>query len=550
MPGISQIFIPCIANPSDHYKTHFYCMKCNLTILLILPVTLLSAQGVTWSEHVAPIIYKHCTSCHRPGEIAPFSLTSYSEAVDWANTIQYVTEIRYMPPWKPDPAYGASYQGENYLSDDEINTIKSWVNEGLAQGDPGLEPPLPVFPSGSQVGTPDLVLSFAQAHPVSGNNQDEYRFFVIPTGLTQNRDLVSFEMRPGNPKVVHHALVWADTTGTAAALDAQTPEYGYKAEEVNNAGGGQENFGDQLPTYTPGARPTVFKHGMAQYVAAGSDLVVQVHYAPSSIPETDSSSFNLFFADEPATRYVRTQILLPFNLTNGPFFIWPDTEVEFHGYFKIPFIDVSLIGIMPHCHKLGKNWRVFAVTPTGDTIPLVHIPEWDFNWQGTYYFKKPVKLPKNSEIHAYATYDNTSNNPNNPYFPPQFSTWGEGTSDEMYYLPLLWVPYQAGDENLNLDDVVGTNNGQFAFNRSKLYPIAPNPILENVKIGFTLSDNMPVSLHIYDISGRLIAAPLQNRLTLAGEHIVTWDASQAAPGVYCISLQTGANILTQKVIKE
>ena len=221
-----------------------------VAIFLLSPVWA-QAQSVNWSEHIAPIIYKHCTTCHRPGEIAPFSLTNYQEAVSWGNMIQYATEIRYMPPWKAATDYGRDYLGENTLSEAEINAIKDWVNGGMPRGNAALEPPTPVFPSGSQVGEPDLVVSFAKTHMHPGNDKDEYRFFVIPTGLTQGKDLVGLEMRPGNKKVVHHALVWADSTGSAARLDAQTPEYGYKGNEVS--GSGQLNFGEQLPSYVPGA---------------------------------------------------------------------------------------------------------------------------------------------------------------------------------------------------------------------------------------------------------------------------------------------------------
>jgi len=504
------------------------------------------AQTITWSEHVAPIVFNHCTTCHRPGEIAPFSLTNYAEAYNWANMMQYVTEIKYMPPFKADPNYGVEYQASNYLSDDQIATIKAWVEGGAPQGDPGLEPPPPVFPSGSQIGTPDLVLSFAQAHVHPGNSYDEYRYFVLPTGLTQNKDLVALEMRPGNSKIVHHALTWADTSGTAAALDAQSPQYGFIGGQ--GSGGGQANFGQQLPAYTPGARPNVYTHGMAQRIFAGSDLVTQIHYAPSTTTELDSTTINLFFADQPATRFVRSYIMLPPTLVNGPFVMEPNTVNEFHGVFKIQSIDISLLGIMPHCHLLGKNWRVFAVTPQNDTIPIIHIENWDFNWQGTYHFKKLLKLPKNTEIHAFATYDNTLNNPFNPNNPPQTVTWGESTTDEMYYLPLLWLPYQPGDENLILDGSTSGTDQIFHFNQTKLYPVTPNPVRGWAKVGFTLAEAEKVSVEVFDLHGRSVETILSNRLMMAGEHILDWDTALLPPGMYSITLRANGQLQTQKVL--
>lgn len=521
----------------------------NITLLCLGAFAISSlgyAQPVTWSEHVAPIVFKHCTSCHRPGEIAPFSLTSYTEAYNWANMIRYVTEIRYMPPWKADPKFGVEYLGENYLTDDQIATIKAWVDAGAPQGNPALEPPLPVFPTGSQVGKPDLVLSFAQSHTHKGNGKDEYRYFVLPTGLTQGRNLVALEMRPGNPKIVHHALFWADSSGTAAYLDAQTPEYGFVGGQ--GQGGGLANFGPQLPTYVPGAKPNIYAHGMAQRIPAGSDLVLQVHYAPTATDETDSSTVNLFFTNQPISRYVRSHIMLPNSLVNGPFIIPPNTVRQFHGVFKTPTA-VSLLGIMPHCHLLGKNWRVFAITPKKDTIPLIHIENWDFNWQGTYHFRKLKILPKDSEIHAFATYDNTTNNPFNPNFPPKVVTWGEGTADEMFYLPLLWVPYQAGDELLDLGGgATNTGGPAFHFNQTRLYPVAPNPAKGLVKIGYTLAEASTVGVHVHDQQGRSVTVLQPDRLTLAGEHILNWDVSTLPPGLYYITLQAGGIIQIQKVV--
>jgi len=504
------------------------------------------SQTITWSEHVAPIVYKHCTSCHRPGEIAPFSLTNYAEAYDWAGMMRYVTQIRYMPPWKADAKFGVEYLGENYLTEDEISTIKAWVDGGAPQGDPALEPAMPVFPTGSQVGTPDLVLSFSQSYVHKGTGYDEYRYFVLPTGLTQNKNLVALEMRPGNTKIVHHALFWADSSGTAAAIDAQTPEYGFVGGQ--GQGGGQTNFGPQLPTYVPGAKPNVYTHGMAQRVLKGSDLVMQVHYAPTPVDETDSSTINLFFSNQPVSRFVNSHIMLPPSLVNGPFVMEPNTVKEFHGVFKTP-LAVSLLGVMPHCHLLGKNWRVFAVTPQNDTIPLIHIENWDFNWQGTYHFRKLKILPKNSEIHAFATYDNTSDNPFNPNFPPQTVTWGEGTADEMYYLPLLWLPYQAGDENIDLGgSTTSTEDAIFHFNQTRLYPVTPNPARGLVKVGYTLAETGPAGVNVFDQYGRLVVTLQPDRLTMSGEHILNWDSAPLAPGLYFVTLRANGVVQTQKVV--
>jgi hypothetical protein len=514
--------------------------------LLVLTFGTSTAQTKTWSDDVASIIYNHCTSCHRPGEIAPFPLTNYQEATAWGSMISYVTEIKYMPPWKADSDFGVKYQRENYLTDNQIATIREWVDAGMPQGDPANEPPLPVFPTGSQIGNPDLVLSFSQTHIHPGDGFDEYRYFVLPTGLSEAKNLVALEMRPGNLQIVHHALCWIDSTGNAAANDAQTPEYGYAGGQ-----GGGFAFGTQLPGYVPGQRPNIYSNGIAQRIPPNSDLVVQLHYAPTTSDEPDSSSFNLFFSDQPVTRYVQSKIMLPFagGITNGPFFIPANQKREFHGVWQVPQ-DISMLGIAPHMHLLGTHWEVYGVTPTNDTINLIRISDWDFNWQGTFSFKQIIKIPQGTKIHAYAGYDNTVDNPNNPNNPPQSISWGEGTADEMFYLPLIFVPYQIGDENLILDDILNNSGeGFFEFAKTRLYPVAPNPSSgEVVKIGFTIERTAAVSLKVYDVMGLQIAVLKNRQLTNPGEHITYLDTSSLQNGTYYVIMETDGKLMSQKIL--
>jgi len=503
------------------------------------------AQNTNFSEHIAPIIYKHCTGCHRPGEVGPIPFTNYDQISAWGPMIKYVTSIRYMPPWKADPQY-QHYLRENILTDEEIQLLADWVDHDMPQGDPTLEPALPVFPEGSQIGTPDLVLSFAETHIHPGDGIDEYRYFVLPTGLATPRDLVALELRPGNRRMVHHTLIWADTTGTAAAKDAETPEYGY----IGGSGGSEATLQNQLPGYVPGQRPGVLTNGMAMRLPANSDLLLQMHYAPSPVDEPDSSTVLLFFADQPTQRYVKTKIMLPLpnTLTNGPFIIPANQTREFHGQWTVPE-DISVISIAPHMHLLGTHWRVFGVTPGNDTLNLIRINDWDFNWQGTYSYRTPQVLPQGSIIHAYAGYDNTVNNPVNPNSPPQFITWGEGTSDEMYYLPISYVSYLPGDEDLDLDDVtVGTDdNPALSFLRNRLYPVAPNPARDNLKAGFTLGQPARTILELYNLQGQAVQR-LADGWFLAGQHTVDVNVQNLTPGVYCLRLIAGKEQHLQKFV--
>ncbi len=516
------------------------------TLLLSLcTIALLAQQKVTYSEHIAPIIYKNCTTCHRPGEIGPFSLTNYNEVSSKASMIKYVTEIKYMPPWKPDAKY-SNFQAENYLTDKEIQTIADWVTAGKPQGNPALEPKLPVFPKGSLVGVPDKVLSFKTKYLHKGTNKDEYRYFVLPTELTEDKDLIGLEIRPGNIPVIHHTLVWADTTGQSAKDDAKTPEYGYES----GANSAFNNIDGQLPGYVPGMRPILFSHGIAQRLKKGSDLKLQIHYAPTSVDEWDSTSVNLYFAKQPTKRYVKGKVMLPLPgvLTNGPFIIPANETREFHGTYTFTE-NASLLSISPHMHQLGKFWEVYAVKPNKDTVKLINIKDWDFNWQGTYSYKKPIILPKGTVVHATAKYDNTTNNIVNPNNPPKAITWGEGTSAEMYYLPLQWVTYQAGDENLVFEGATtAANDPQFYSIGTKLYPISPNPATNNVKVGFTLVQDAEVSLQMYNLNGQLVKSLINNQLYGQGLHTIDLDVAAQNNGLYLVVLEADGQKFTQKVM--
>ena len=212
----------------------FTIMKKFFPLLFLLLASLASGpraqaqtgQQVTFSQHIAPLVFQHCTSCHRVGEVAPFPLTTYAEVASHGQTIKYVTGTRYMPPWKGDPTY-RHYLDENTLTTTEIQQLKDWVDNGMPQGNPALTPPVPTFPSGSQLGTPDLVIPMAQAFTHQGNGQDLYRVFVLPVNIPANRDIAAIEFRAGNKRIVHHAIIGLDTTQQAQALDAADPGYGY-----------------------------------------------------------------------------------------------------------------------------------------------------------------------------------------------------------------------------------------------------------------------------------------------------------------------------------
>jgi len=527
-------------------------MKKHLSILILsLGFCAASFSQTTFAKDVAPIIYNKCTTCHRTGEIGPFTLTSFDDAVNRASIIKEVVSTGYMPPWKPDPEF-SHFLGEYYLTDDEKQSIIDWVDQGAEYGNSVDEPDLPNFPEASLLGEPDLILTFDQVHTHIGNNQDEYRYFVLPTGLTEDRNIKAIELRPGNSKIVHHALFFEDTEGVAASFDAQTPEYGF--EGFGSFGTDEVLNYDQYPGYVPGTKPIYYPDGFGQKMSAGADLVIQMHYAPWPVDETDKSSVNIFFADEDedVDRFVDDRIMLPSDVPGGFFgFTIPPNQVkEFHGRWSI-FQDISLVGLSPHMHYLGKEWEVWLEEPDGKITNLIKIPEWDFNWQGGYYFPRLIPAKAGSTIHAVAKYDNTSDNPQNPSNPPKQVWWGEGTTDEMYYLPILSVPYRDGDEDVVFSDPSTSVTDIDLTQGDGIKPIYPNPISEgSFFIEFNLVRGTSVKINIVDMQGKLVRNLRRNEYFGIGEHKILANVNSLAEGVYFININ-GQNVnLSTKFVKK
>ncbi|MEM7395823.1 MAG: hypothetical protein AAF492_26110, partial [Verrucomicrobiota bacterium] len=347
---------------------------------------------------------------------------------------------------------------------------------------------------------------------------DEYRVFVLPTGLTEDRDLIAVEFRPGNPEIVHHAVLSYDTSGEGRRKDAQDSAAGF---ESFGGFGVPAQAGLALPGWVPGATPRFFPPGTGIRLPKGADILVQVHYAPWPVAEADQSSINLFFADEPVDRELKSRILLPTDLVDednehfklpsglGAIFgigiaagvqdflgvevttsdllrlVQNDTLDSVFGdqlggtvagflEFNIPANetkrftakwdikeDISLLNVWPHMHYLGKDWEIVIERPDGTSENLIRIGEWDFNWQGSYTFARYIKAPAGSRILASATYDNTSRNPANPRLFPKDVDWGEKTTDEMYFLPFTYLDYEEGDEFLELDAFASEDNPAF-----------------------------------------------------------------------------------------
>ncbi len=502
--------------------------------LSLAPSFALLAQPVTFAEHIAPIIFNNCTSCHRNGEIAPMPFTNYSEVAAYAGMIGYVTQIKYMPPWKPDPSYRKLLDERN-LSASELQLIQDWVAQGALEGNPSLTPALPVFPTGSQLGTPDAVITMSQKFVHQGNNTDNYRIFVLPTSFPTAKNISAIEFRPQNSKIAHHAIFALDTTGQAHLLDAQTPEYGYSGFGgfgINNAQSINWN------AWVPGTTPRFTPAGIGRRLPKNADILIQMHYGPTAITQTDSSVVNLFFSTAPVSRYVQTSpILSPLTLQNGPFRIQPNTVKSFKAQYNVP-ADVSLLSVAPHCHLLGQKWKVYAVKPQGgDTIPLVKVDDWDFKWQGSYTFPNMIRIPAGSKLIAEAIYDNTTANPLNPNNPPQLMQWGESTTDEMFLVYFSFINYLPGDEAIALSNDWETNLTKL---KNSTYPIYPNPSNGKINFGYSLSKTDKINIGLYSLEGKLLQTIKQNKTMPSGRHTSEINVTGLAAGTYLIQINTEA----------
>ncbi len=484
-------------------------------------------------------MFKHCISCHRDGEIAPFALTNYSETKRRASTIKDRVLSGYMPPWKAQANYG-HFVNERRLSDDEKKTLSDWVDAGSPEGDVSKMPALPSFPKGSQLGTPDLVLRLPIKWQIHGDNQDVYRNFVIPTGLIEDKVIAAIEVRPDNRKVVHHVLMWNDTSGQARKLDANDALEGY--EEFGGAG-----FNNPVSTYpgwAPGAATMFFPNGIGLKMHKNSDLIVQMHYAPSPTDEEDQTVINVFFKNESVTRFIREGSILPDHLPNGyNGFIMPANKIStFKGTYNVS-ADISALAVFPHMHKLGISSKLYAVTTKKDTIPMISIPAWDFNWQGEYSYQNLKKIPKGSKVYYEASYDNTADNPFNPNSPPKQMGWGFKTTEEMYLCYLFYLPYKAGDE-----DIVQTTSVSYESTPERssidVRGISPNPVASTARLDFQLFTAERLSIDVVDLNGRVVVLAEKDRLFAEGEHQVSIPVGNLSSALYLCRIQLGTKTIT------
>ncbi|MBT8485497.1 MAG: tetratricopeptide repeat protein [Phycisphaerales bacterium] len=416
-------------------------------------------DDVTFNRDIAPIVFAHCAVCHRPGESAPFSLLTYDDVRRRARQIGIVTRQRYMPPWLPDPAV-SDFAGVRRLSDDELDRIATWIANGTPEGDPADLPPPPQWTEGWQLGEPDLIVTAPEAFTVPADGVDVFRNLVIPLPVSTTRFVRAVELRPGNPAVVHHAIMQVDRTGSVRRLDTAEPGPGFAGMGM----GRSEPPDGHFLGWTPGKLPRPGRDDIAWRLDPGTDLVLQLHMLPTGKPETIRPSIGFFFADRPPARR-------PFVITLRNDLIDIPAGAEAHvvrDRFTLP-VDVEVLGVYPHAHYLGRELKAFATMPGGERAWIIHIPAWNFDWQDEYQFARPLRLPAGATIEIEYTYDNSAGNVRNPSHPPRRVRFGNQSSDEMATLALqVLTETEADRATLAAADERKTSTGLIAYARRHL----------------------------------------------------------------------------------
>ncbi|HEV2444561.1 MAG TPA: hypothetical protein VGS58_01510 [Candidatus Sulfopaludibacter sp.] len=398
-------------------------------IFRILAAFWAAAPGVTFSHDVAPILYRQCVSCHRPGGVAPFSLILYQDAAKRAGLISAVTAKRFMPPWLPTEP---RFQHERRLSDAEISVLARWAADGTPQGNAAEAPRPPQFVDGWQLGKPDLETEMRAPFDVPAQGQDLYQCFVIPDVIANAHYVRAVDIRPGHTRAVHHALLFQDLSGTARRRDTGTGYSCFGTPGFLPARG--------LAGWTPGSVPFQTPPGIPEILHAHADLVLQVHYHPTGKPEQDRTRVAIYFTTQKPERRAM-DVPLDSNRIDIPA---GDPAYKVTDHFTLP-VAVDVIAVNPHAHYVCREMYGYAVLPDGSRRTLIHIPNWDFNWQQQYVFRTPVRLPADTRLEMEFIYDNSAANPHNPNNPPKRVVYGPGSLDEMAGLHVTVSPADESD---------------------------------------------------------------------------------------------------------
>ena len=396
---------------------------------------------ITFTRHVAPIVFEHCAPCHRPGGSGPFTLLSYDDVARRARQIAEVTTTSFMPPWLPEPGFG-EFVGERRLTDTQIATLAAWAESGAAEGDASDLPEPPAATDGWALGEPDLTVSLPAPYTLPADGPDVFRNLVMPLPVDETRWVKTVELRPGNPRFVHHAIMAVDDTTSSRRREADETEQpeqpGFSGMEM-----GLAFMPDgHLMGWTPGMAPNPGTDGLAWRLDPGTDFVLQLHMLPSGRAETIAPVAGFHFADAPPAGpplyLIRLDADHLLDIPPG------DSGFVVEDALVLP-IDLEVHAVYPHAHYLARSMEGRATLPDGTERWLIRIDDWDFNWQDVYRVREPYVLPAGTTLSMRFTYDNSAANPRNPSDPPRRVRAGNRSSDEMAHLQLQVRPRRTGD---------------------------------------------------------------------------------------------------------
>lgn len=391
--------------------------------------------GVTFNHDIAPILYQNCAPCHRPGEVAPFSLLSYQDARLHASQIGVVTHSRYMPPWPPEPGAG-DFRDVRRLSEAQMDKIAAWLRTGMQEGDPASGPAAPHFTEGWQLGPPDLVVRVPQAYQLPASGSDVFRNFVIPVHVDRTTYVRAIELRPGDRKLVHHANIIVDRARTLRARKSEDGQPGFPGMDVSTESADTFDPDSHFLFWKPGSVPEVEPDDMAWRLDPDTDLVLNLHLQPSGKTERIQPSVGIYFSSKPPTRF---PMLLQLEHDGGINIPAGSRTFAVTDQLTLP-VDLDLLRIYPHAHYLGKHVEAWAKLPDGAKKPLIQINHWDLSWQAVYTYSEPIHLPKGTTVAMRITYDNSAANVRNPNHPPERVKTGDRSRDEMGHVWLQVVP--------------------------------------------------------------------------------------------------------------
>lgn len=418
------------------------------------------SETIDFNRNIASILHENCSGCHRNGQSGPFELIEYSDVKRHAETIRVAIEERYMPPWKPVDV-GIQFSNHRGLSQQQIDLIVNWIDQGCIEGSQEFAPQPPQYPGGWMLGQPDMVVRMQEPFTVPADGPDIYRSFVMPISLTEDKWIKAIELRPQARGVVHHVLYFMADSKSVRSRRHRDGLPGFPGMNFLRSSEflqqGPEALTRGLGAYVPGAVPNLLPGDLARLLPAGHDIILQTHFHPSGRVEVEQSELAIYFTNKPPSHtLIPLQVPPLFGLGAGIDIPPGDDNFTITDTVELP-VDVKAVEIGGHAHYICTKMNLQATLPSGESLTLLRIDEWDLDWQDQYLFATPMELPKGTRLTVEISYDNSDKNPENPFSPPQRISWGQQSTDEMGSVVLLLTAKDETDAPTLSHFVAGQN---------------------------------------------------------------------------------------------